>query len=353
MAGMRRAIGRGLGGVALAMVLLAIPVWRAQAPVGGQNPALPAAEAPAQPAPPPRPSIHGRRGVYLTSYALARPGFLEGILAQLSAHGLDTVVVNVKNMHGEVCYKSAVELAGRIGAVAPRLDLPAILQAIHARGMYAIARQVVFYDPKLARYLGTGAQWVLPTDEAAISYNLELAREIEAAGFDELQLDYIRFPDGGKIGEDYADRCRAVEAFLARVREAVSLPVSADVFGRVMWPWNARGIDPIGQRLEGIAQEVDVVSPMLYPSHYVERSLKEDPYRTVSLALTYGHERVDTPLRPYLQAFDRDVPASLGLPAYIAAQIRAAEDSGADGYLFWDPGSDYTALWRALELSGR
>lgn len=53
--------------------------------------------------------------------------------------------------------------------MAPRLDLAQILEVIESRGLYAIARQVVFYDLKLAAYLGAPtAPWVLPTEEVAV-----------------------------------------------------------------------------------------------------------------------------------------------------------------------------------------
>lgn len=334
----------GLGTVILAACLIGL-VWEGQAPAPQLEPTPPISES--------EPGFHGRRGIYLTSYALTRPDFLRRVLERLAAYGLDTVVVNVKNMHGEVCYASSVELAHVIGAVRSRIDIPEILTEIHARGMYAIARQVVFYDPVLAEHLGShAAPWVLPTDEEAVAYNVAIARELASLGFDELQLDYVRFPDDGAIGEDYSDRCSAVEAFLARVREALPVPLSVDVFGRVMWPWNARRIDPIGQHLEGMAEQVDLFSPMLYPSHYVEQSLKDDPYGTVKRALEHGMTRVDVPMRPYLQAFDLDIPLGMTLPEYIIAQIRAAEEMGADGYLFWNPRADYSALWQALQLLG-
>jgi len=330
----------GLGALLFAVAIIGLG-WQGTAPA----PDVPLPAAPVE-----KPSFHGRRGVYLTSYALARPGALTAVLDQLAAHGLDAVVVNVKNMHGEVCYDTEVRLAHEIEAVAPRLDLPAILSEIHARGMYAIARQVVFYDPMLSRHLGSPtAPWVLPTEEAAVDYNLAIARELASLGFDEVQLDYVRFPDDGGIGSDYTDRCLALERFLARVREALSVTLSVDVFGRVLWPWNARRIDPIGQHLEGMTKYVDLFSPMLYPSHYVEQSLKDDPYGTIKRALEHGMARVETPMRPYLQAFDMDVPPWMTLPEYIAAQIRAAEEMGTDGYLFWNPRADYSTLWRALE----
>ena len=184
----------GLGAAILAAAVVGL-VWYGQAPAPGTSP-VPVGAPSA-----PTPDIHGRRGVYLTSYSLTRPGFLATILDRLTVYGLDTVVVNVKNMHGEVCYPTRVELAHRIGAVAPRLDLAQILEAIESRGLYAIARQVVFYDLKLAAYLGAPtAPWVLPTEEVAVQYNAALAKELAALGFDEVQLDYIRFPDEGGSG---------------------------------------------------------------------------------------------------------------------------------------------------------
>lgn len=297
---------------------------------------------------PPASPVHGRKGVYLTAYAAADAAFLENVLLQSAKFGLNCVVIDVKNNEGDVCYRSQVPLAWEIGAVRPVLDLPALVAELHARGFYVIARQVVFYDPRLAGHLGHSSPWVSPASPWAWSYNLALAEEVEAMGVDEIQFDYIRFPDDGPIGPDYSERCAAVEGFLARARKALSIPISVDVYGRVMWPWNAQKIDPIGQHLEGMAPYVDVVSPMLYPSHFVEEELKSDPYGTVRRALLCGRGRVAVPLRPYLQAFIMAIPPGMAFPQYILAQILAAEESGADGYLFWNPRADYSGLWEAL-----
>ncbi|MEN3010832.1 MAG: putative glycoside hydrolase [Candidatus Bipolaricaulaceae bacterium] len=300
-----------------------------------------------RPAAAPHPSPQGRKGVYLPAPVAANPARLEEVLAQAQRFGLNAVVIDVKNNDGDVCYGSPVPLARALGAVRPLLDLPRLGAELRRRGFYVIARQVVFYDPRLARHLGGEGPWVPPTSATAVAYNLALAQEV-AAWVDEIQFDYIRFHDDGPIGPDYAARCAAVEAFLAQARAALALPLSVDVFGRVLWPWNARKIDPIGQHLEGMARYVDVISPMLYPSHFVEAELKADPYGTVKRALLAGKARVAVPLRPYLQAFALALPPGMDLPTYIRAQIRAAEEAGADGYLFWNPRADYSALWEAL-----
>ena len=326
--------------------LLLATAFSVQAPSPHPQAAVSPAEAGGSSA---RPSPHGRRGVYLTAYAAANPALLQDILAKSEKFGLNAVVIDVKNNDGDVCYDSKVPLARALGAVRPLLDLPRLVEELHRRGFYVIARQVVFYDPRLAKHLGGTGPWVPPGSATAAAYNLALAKEVAEAGVDEIQFDYIRFADDGPIGPNYADRCATLEAFLAQARQHLPVPISVDVYGRVMWPWNAQRIDPIGQHLESMARHVDVISPMLYPSHFVEPELKADPYGTVRRTLLHGKTRVSVPLRPYLQAFAMAIPAGMDVPTYILLQIRAARDAGADGYLFWNPRADYSALWQALD----
>jgi hypothetical protein len=294
-----------------------------------------------------------RIGIYLTSHALTMPDVVSGFLSARDAGTLDALVINVKNMHGEITYASEVPLAQHLGASTGRIDFELLLPALRRRGFYVIARQVVFFDPYLARYLGRETDWVPAADKTAVAYNLAIAEEVASLGFDEIQFDYIRFEDSGDLVPVYDDRYAAVEAFLAAADDRLSgeVALSADLFGRVLWPWNERRIDPIGQSLEGIAPHVDFVSPMLYPSHYVEQAYRDDPYRVVRDALGDGRRRVEVRFRPFLQAFDLRLPEGMSLEAYIEEQIRAVEEADADGYLFWHPASDYAALYRVLERS--
>lgn len=298
------------------------------------------------------PSIHGKIGVYLTSRALTKPEVIDKLLAAIDAGQINAVVINVKNMHGEITYASSVPVAAEIGAASDRSGLVQFIEKLQQKGVYLIARQVLFYDPMLARYLGSpSVPWVLPSDERAVSYNLAVAREVIGLGFDEIQFDYVRFPDGGELVSQYEDRYAAVNSFLERAREALSARValSIDVFGRVLWDWNKKKIDPIGQSLEEIAEHVDLISPMLYPSHYHEYRYRNDPYAVVKEALKTGKARVSTPFRPFLQAFDQAIPARMTLEDYIRAQILAAVELHSDGYLFWNPSCEYTALYRVLQ----
>ena len=293
----------------------------------------------------------GHVGIYLTSYALKNGGIMGGVLAAREAGKIDALVINVKNMHGEVTYRTEIPFAREIGAAVDRIDLERIIPELRAQGFYLIARQVAFYDPILARRLGIKGSWVSPDDETVVSYNLAIANEVANLGFDEIQFDYIRYPDGGTLAPIYQERYAAIGRFLDSARRLLSSRVvlSADLFGRVLWGWNEKLIDPIGQSLEDVAEYVDFISPMLYPSHYAEDHYKTDPYRVVSEALASGMARVEKPFRPFLQAFDLAIPAGMSLEDYIRAEIRAAQEMGADGYLFWNPSCEYSALYRALD----
>jgi len=184
-----------------------------------------------------------------------------------------------------------------------------------------------------------------------VEYNLAIAEEVASLGFDELQFDYIRYADVGSLESRYEGRYAAVDRFLAEARRRLAgrITLSADLFGRVLWPWNERRIDPIGQSLEEMSAHLDFVSPMVYPSHYAEQAYRDDPYRVVSDALRSGKARVSASYRPFLQAFDLALPAGMSLETYIEEQIRAAEDTGADGYLFWHPACEYDTLYRVLD----
>jgi len=296
------------------------------------------------------PSGHGRTGVYLTSYAVGKATVWEALLAARERGLIDAVVINVKNMHGEVTYDSQVPLARTLGASVARLDTAAVLRELRSRGFYLIARQVLFYDPILAAHIGLHEPWIPADNETAVAYNLAIAEEVATLGFDEIQFDYVRYADGGLLEPIYRERYAAIDRFLAEAQERLGecITLSADVFGRVMWSWNEKQIDPIGQSLEAVSSHVDFVSPMLYPSHYVEKTYQDDPYRTVHDGLTSGTARVDASFRPYLQAFDRAIPSRMSLETYISEQVQAASECGADGLLFWHPACEYDALYRAL-----
>jgi len=293
----------------------------------------------------------GRRGIYLTSGLAANRERLQRYIDQLKRHGLNALVIDIKDNSSVVAYPSDVGLATEIGARHVRYDLSELVDWLHARGVYVVARHVVFYDPKLAAHLDSPiAPWVQPTDQTVIDYNLAIAREVAEAGVDELQFDYIRYPDGGPYEAVYEERYRAITSFLERVDAAVGaeIQLSADVYGRTLRSWNRRRVDPIGQNLEDLMSHADVLSPMVYPSHYESERYWHDPYGTVHDELALGLDRGLT-MRPFLQAFDRHRPGDMSQSTYVAEQVRAVRDLNLDGYLFWNPQGDYAHLWEALD----
>ena len=196
--------------------------------------------------------------------------------------------------------------------------------------------------------------WVDPFDRAARNYTLSIAEEVARLGFDEINFDYIRFPAHRGLRYDRADtqsnRVSAIDNFLQEAENRLhplGVKVSIDVFGYVLWnPTDLR----IGQILEKMAPHVDYICPMLYPSGFYRGSVTfsnpaAHPYEIVRMSLKKGIARGVAPskFRPWLQSF-RDYAYSRHQyrEHEIAAQIRAAEQLGASGWLLWNPSSRYT-----------
>lgn len=293
------------------------------------------------------------RGVYLYSRAIDVNN-TQNWINKLKENELNGVVINVKNVSGEVTYDSDVQLAKNMGAVTDRIELEKIVKKLHENGIYVIARLACFKDPVLAARCCGGGNWVNPTRSVAQRYNIKLATEVAGLGFDEVQLDYIRYSDGpGEIGGNYERRSRIIANFVEKVRNSLppQVSLSADVYGRTMWNWNSKNKDPIGQNLEYLDGPTDFLSPMIYPSHYTDPDLVYNPGKTIELSMETGMERVSGEFRPFIQGFNRALPSGVSLVEYIRAELRALERVGVEGYLVWNPTSNYSALWQALEGS--
>ncbi len=291
------------------------------------------------------------RGVYLHSRAISL-GNVDNWVKVLKKHDFNGVVINVKNVSGVVTYSSDVKLASEIGATTGRLEIETIVEELHKSGIYAIARLTCFKDPKMAKHCCGGGNWASPESPLAQEYNINLAKEVANLGFDEIQLDYIRYSDGpGQIGGDYRDRSKVIANFVKQLRAAIPphVKLSADVYGRTLWEWNSKNNDPIGQNLEYLQEHTDYLSPMIYPSHYQDPDLVYNPKKLLNLSLEVGKGRLSVPLRPFIQGFDRAMPRGMNLVEYIKEELRALRKHGEDGFLVWNPRSDYDSLWKAVE----
>jgi hypothetical protein len=284
---------------------------------------------------------------------------------------MNAVVIDIKGDRGFISYPTKSTLGIRAGAnrIITIPDPCALVSDLHRRGLYAIARIVVFKDNPLARLRADlavktptgglfvdreGLAWTDPFNTAVWDYNLGVAAEGAAAGFDEIQFDYVRFPDQKQLQfsrpNTEENRRRAIVDFLARARQWLmpyNIFVSGDNFGYVCWNLNDTGI---GQCFADVGQVVDYISPMLYPSSFQFgipglRNPLSDPYRVVFESLKAAKQRTgfsSVTFRPWLQAFSDYAFDHRKFGRFeLEQQIKAAQDSGVDGWMLWDPKNRY------------
>ncbi len=275
---------------------------------------------------------------------------------------LNALMLDLKDETGQIFYTSGNQTAQEVAAVsADAIDLRATVQRAHDEDLYVIGRVVVFNDPLAASakpdmavwdsttnapYEANGQRFLDPTDPSARKYGLELAGEICESGVDEVQFDYVRFPDSRRDAATFDGgvspeaRTDAITTFLdAAVAQLhpMGCAVAADIFGYLTTAPDDGGI---GQRWEDVAGIVDVVSPMLYPSHYHPEFFgfpsDQRPGDVVDQALTDGIERLSTDVivRPWLQDFGYGV-------GKVRAQIDVVESYGL-GWMLWNASSEVT-----------
>jgi hypothetical protein len=338
--------------------------------------ALPTESSPVTPVPADQrvPQPAAVRGIYVGSWSVGSERRFEQLVRLADETEVNAFVIDVKDVTGEVSYASRVPLAMQVGATGNvRIaDIRARLERLREHGIYPIARIVVFKDPLLAtarpewaieREDGTlwednkGVHWVDSYNRNVWEYNIELAREAIALGFSEIQWDYIRFPDvpssymleavyPAREGRSKTD---AVREFMIHGRERLAeldVELTADVFGITTSTHRDIGI---GQVWEKMADVVDVLLPMVYPSHYPSGSWHFDnpnaaPYQIVKRAMDDGVERSllinnAAGIRPWLQAFSMGEP-EYG-PRHIRAQMDAVYDAGLTEWILWSPSARY------------
>jgi len=341
------------------------------------------AAAPARPVDRVDPAPAVIRGIYVNAYAVGNPVKRARLLALTDSTEINTWVVDVKDEDG-VRYPSALPLAVEATHVRsiPIRDLRALGDTLRAHGIHAIARIVVFKDPRLSRARGdwsirdpqgglwrdkVGNTWVNPWDRRVWEYNIAIAEEAVRAGFREVQFDYVRFPEAYRslptqvFPTAVGNKTDAIQGFLAEAAPRVHRlggTVTADLFGLSM---NESRDVGIGQQWERMSSTADHVLPMVYPSHYFPTHLagvsrpNRMPYETVFNSVGMGvvrNRRLAAagvkPARivPWLQAFTatwNDRGFRYG-PEQARAQTQAVYDLGLEDWIFWNPNSNYEAV---------
>lgn len=309
------------------------------------------------------------RGLYFSAPAYNRLG-AKGVIKKLRQAGLDAAVIDMKDGEGRVSYDT------QIPALQPQKerfveDVPAFVAELKAGGIYTIARVVCFSDPFLPKNepdravmdgrpykqgqiwanWGKRNTWLDTYNPKNHQLIADIAREVEALGFDEIQLDYIRFPvdEATKFAHwpSQVDKPRrkVLVDILRGVDEAIRIPISADVFGLTA----LRRGDPagLGQSLEDWTPYVEIFSPMLYINgmhSFLPPGAQQRAGRLIYLAVKTLRDRVGPVpvIRPFMQAFAAG--ADYYNPEFIAEQVRGARAAGGDGFLFWHPGSAYAMV---------
>ena len=311
------------------------------------------------------------RGLYLSFWGVGSQLLRTGVLDTVSKAHLNAVVIDIKGDRGFISHPthSALGIVAGANRIVTIRDPVALVADLHSRGVYAIARIVVFKDDLVARIRPDlavktaqgklfvdreGLAWTDPFNRTAWDYNITLAMEAAKEGFDEVQFDYVRFPDQKGLQfskpNTEANRRNAITSFLAEAQKRLmpyNVFLSADNFGYICWNLDDTGI---GQCFADIGPAVDYISPMLYPSSFQYgipglRNPLNDPYRIVFASLQRAKQRTgfsSLAFRPWLQAFnDYAFDRRKFGKRELAAQIKAAQDAGTDGGLLWDPRNRY------------
>jgi hypothetical protein len=307
------------------------------------------------------------RGVHITGPLMSLPGKFQQYLA-LKRDGLNTVEVDLKDESGNVSFlKGAPAIALKDGAARPYFNVKKIAREAHAAGVYLIGRVVSFEDPvtavahpELAIHTKDGSiwktsgglAWLNPYSRAAWRYDVDVAVAAAKAGFDEIQFDYVRFPSDGDVSKIkypvrvHEPKAKTIARFIryATTRlHPLGVRVSADVFGLA-----ATHDLGIGQHPAKLANVVDAIYPMTYPSHYTsgEFNLPDpnaEPASTVMFSLRDFRAQLDggkALLVPWLQDFSLGRTYTL---ADVNAQIASARTEQTGGIMLWNASGLYTS----------
>jgi hypothetical protein len=319
------------------------------------------------------------KALYMSSWVAGTPSVRNKLIKLIEDTELNAVVIDVKDNTGTLSWD------GRIR------DLNVLIEDLHKKDIYIIARIAAFQDPlyvKLHPELAVknkttggiwkdhkGVPWIDTGSRVMWTYVADIGKEAYARGFDELNYDYIRFPTDGALSEmqfpisgerglhDKRGVTRDFYAFLHDEFSPVGIPISGDVFGIILV--NANETKTLGQDLGDALMYFDYVAPMVYPSHFYAGTAgfqnpadHPGPIITyamkgaVSIAVTIASSTQNasgTPLtasstliaklRPWYQDFDMGA-------TYTKEMVRAQMDAGyalnVNSWMLWDPANKYT-----------
>ena len=338
---------------------------------------------------------NGRKCIYASAYQCRNQDGVDKYLKAVKDRNMNGIVIDMKDDYGFLRYDSknpVVLEKARISMY--HIDLDNFVSQFKKENIYLVARIVTFKDRTLASYAGgkyavwdyrlkkpwvgtkgmedvfdeegnpTGEQkmgyydenWVDPYSEEVWEYNIEVAKELIERGFDEIQFDYIRFPtDGLNLGNATyrwkspgMDKESALISFLSYARENIDAPIGIDIYGANGW---YRSGTRTGQDAEMLAEYVDVIGPMFYPSHFEQSFLNYPPAEDRTYRIYYYGSYRNTILcrnraiiRPWIQSFYLGVSYDRLYynSDYIRREFYGTRDSINRGYMCWNNTGDYS-----------
>lgn len=335
------------------------------------------------------------RAVYVTGYSAGAGKYLDYLTNLFKTTEINAVVVDIKDYSGLVSYKSKAPNAQKYNLYNNAIpDIDSLVRFFHDQNIYVIGRIAVFEDPSFAKARtdlaiynksqttdksrpilwqdSNGLSWVDPASKEVWDYNISLAKDALYHGFDEINFDYVRFPSDGSVKnmsfsvwDEKIPRQEVIKGFFVYLRSQLSGDkISADLFGQTTINKDDMGI---GQIIENAFENFDYISPMIYPSHYINWFMgfanpAEHPYEVIKYsmdaALARGNnllkqsdnlaslqttqQRPVAVLRPWLQDFNMGANYDAEM---VKKEIKATQDSlgqSYKGYMLWNPSNVYT-----------
>ena len=320
------------------------------------------------------------KGIYVTGPMAGSAG-MDSLITLVDETELNAMVIDVKNDDGNITWKLETGSPAEIGACVSYIsDMQGLMAKLKEHHIYTIARIVCFKDPYLAAARpelalkkpdGTlvtdanGLAFVNPYREETWDYLVEVASAASEMGFDEIQFDYVRFPigtdaDAADYGVDLQTYTKeqAITGFLSYAAEQFEekgIVFGADVFGTIIG--SETDVERVGQNYKAIGGIVDVLSPMVYPSHYANGVFGLEvpdarPYETVLRAMQDSDRELQeveeenrAVVRPWLQSFTASwVPGHITYEGEeIRQQIQAVYDAGYEEWILWNASNRYSA----------
>jgi len=253
--------------------------------------------------------------------------------------------------------------------------------------------------------------WTDPSNPKVQDYDIALAKFVAQSGVDEVQFDYVRFPAEGDqkdaefayqiakeplvntschpersegpmhspappaalqkisathpsatstpckdpVGNLQIKRSDVIADFLKRAYAQIhptGALFSLDVFGVMAWQ---RPVDlsHTGQDIVAMSKHCDVLSPMIYPSHFFGMDGIARPGDAPEHFIGESMDRFElitkdsgVVIRPWLQAFAWRTKTYS--PQYVEVQTEVAKQKGGIGFLFWNANNDYSKPYAAM-----